>query len=61
MNESIVNTWMFIRYLVIGLYVGVVTVSGYAWWYLWNPEGPQISWTELTHFDECVEGKMPYR
>jgi len=60
MNESIVNTWMFIRYMVIGLYVGVVTVSGYAWWYLWNPEGPQISWTELTHFDDCVEGKMPY-
>jgi len=60
LDESIVNTWMFVRYLVIGLYVGVVTVSGYAWWYLWYEGGPRISWTEFTNFEECVEGKMPY-
>ena len=28
-EESIVNRWMFFRYLVIGLYVGIVTVGGY--------------------------------
>ena len=60
MDESIVNPWMFVRYLVIGLYVGIVTVTGYAWWYLWYDAGPQISWHEFTHFEECVEGKMPY-
>lgn len=36
-QEGIVNTWLFIRYLVIGLYVGCVTVAGFAWWYMFFP------------------------
>ncbi len=34
-NEGIVDQWLFIRYMVIGTYVGVVTVMGFVWWYLW--------------------------
>ena len=26
--------WLFVRYLVIGLYVGLATVGGFAWWFL---------------------------
>mmetsp|Transcript_35412 Transcript_35412/g.67767 ORF Transcript_35412/g.67767 Transcript_35412/m.67767 type:complete len:1022 (+) Transcript_35412:120-3185(+) len=59
-DESIVNGWMFFRYLVIGFYVGMVTVGGYAWWYLWNEHGPQMTWREFTHFDSCVEGEHAY-
>lgn len=33
-QDGIVNGWLFFRYLVVGLYVGIVTVAGYAWWYL---------------------------
>ena len=33
-SEGIVNGWLFIRYLVIGLYVGCATVGGYAWWFI---------------------------
>lgn len=51
---------MFFRYLVIGFYVGMVTVGGYAWWYLWNEHGPQMTWREFTHFDSCVEGEHAY-
>jgi Ca2+ transporting ATPase len=58
--ESIVDGWMFFRYLVIGLYVGLVTVGGYAWWFLWYAEGPQMTWSEFTDYEECVEGEKHY-
>ena len=31
------NRWLFVRYLVIGLYVGCVTCAGFAWWYTFAP------------------------
>ncbi|RMJ22328.1 endoplasmic reticulum calcium ATPase [Aspergillus sp. HF37] len=46
-DESLVGGWLLFRYLVIGTYVGCATVFGYAWWFLYNPEGPQISLWEL--------------
>lgn len=33
-DEGIVNSWLFIRYLVIGIYVGLATVGGYIWWFM---------------------------
>ncbi len=35
MSDSIVNKWLFVRYVVIGVYVGCVTVAGFAWWYMY--------------------------
>lgn len=35
MTDSIVNKWLVVRYLVIGIYVGCVTVAGFAWWYMY--------------------------
>jgi hypothetical protein len=32
-----VNRWLFVRYLVIGIYVGCATCAGFAWWYLSAP------------------------
>lgn len=37
-DDPIVNGWLFLRYLIIGVYVGVVTVYGFIWWYLYFPE-----------------------
>lgn len=39
--------------MVIGTYVGAATVGGYAWWFMFNSEGPQISFYQLRHFHHC--------
>lgn len=52
-DEALVDGWLFFRYMVIGTYVGAATVFGYAWWFMFNPAGPQISFYQLTHFHRC--------
>lgn len=46
-REPLVGKWLFIRYLVIGTYVGVATVFGYAWWFIFYEGGPQITFHQL--------------
>ena len=36
MDEPIVNGWLFVRYAVIGTYVGLATVAGFVWWFLYD-------------------------
>ncbi|KAF8626260.1 hypothetical protein AX15_004935 [Amanita polypyramis BW_CC] len=57
-REPLVGKWLFIRYLVVGLYVGCATVFGYAWWFMYYTGGPQISFYQLTHFHQC-HSKFP--
>jgi len=52
-DEALIGGWLFFRYLIIGTYVGLATVAGYAWWFMYNPEGPQISFWQLAHFHKC--------
>jgi Ca2+ transporting ATPase len=52
-DEPLVGGWLFFRYMVIGIYVGGATVFGYVWWFLYNPEGPQITFWQLSHFHRC--------
>ncbi|KIL68618.1 hypothetical protein M378DRAFT_158447 [Amanita muscaria Koide BX008] len=53
-REPLIDRWLFIRYLIIGFYVGCATVFGYAWWFVYYTGGPQISFYQLTHFHECA-------
>jgi Ca2+ transporting ATPase len=53
-DEPLVGGWLFFRYLVIGMYVGVATVGGYAWWFMFNSDGPQITFSQLTRFHRCA-------
>ena len=56
-EESIVDRWLFARYLVVGLYVGFATVGAFAWWFMRYEDGPMLTWTELTSFEHCVPGE----
>ena len=55
-TEAIINGWMFFRYMAVGIYVGLGTVGGFLWWYLYASNGPQVSYWQLTHFHDCVKG-----
>jgi Ca2+ transporting ATPase len=46
-DEPLVGGWLLFRYMVIGTYVGAATVFGYVWWFMYNAEGPQISYYQL--------------
>ncbi|CAK9264959.1 unnamed protein product [Sphagnum jensenii] len=60
MDEAIVNGWLFFRYVVIGAYVGLVTVGGFVWWFLYYENGPKLHWAELVSFDSCAERDTLY-
>ncbi len=47
MCDSIVNKWLFVRYMVIGVYVGCVTVAGFAWWYMYYAVSTSTSCANL--------------
>lgn len=46
-DEALVGGWLFFRYMVIGTYVGLATVGGYAWWFMFYEGGPKISFWQL--------------
>nr|AGN32970.1 calcium-translocating P-type ATPase [Trypanosoma rangeli] len=50
-EEPIVNGWLFLRYMVIGIYVGVATVGGFLWWFLSHG----FSWRDLTTYAACTD------
>merc|ERR1712226_1053958 len=53
-NETLITPWLFFRYCVIGGYVGVATVMASSWWFLYSPDGPEMTYWELTHFMQCT-------
>lgn len=59
LNDPIVTPWLFVRYLLVGTYVGAATVAGFVWWYLWYAAGPQMAFSDLTAYASCVD--MPGR
>eukprot|EP01064_Diplonema_japonicum_P023527 TRINITY_DN3395_c1_g1_i1.p1 TRINITY_DN3395_c1_g1~~TRINITY_DN3395_c1_g1_i1.p1 ORF type:complete len:1006 (+),score=295.38 TRINITY_DN3395_c1_g1_i1:1329-4346(+) len=46
-DEPIVSGRLFFRYMVVGTYVGIATVAGFAVWVMYAPNGPQVTWAEL--------------
>ena len=53
-REQIVDRWLLIRYLIIGVYVGIATVGSFGWWFMSYPGGPQMTWAELTSASRCI-------
>ncbi|PHH67268.1 hypothetical protein CDD81_3037 [Ophiocordyceps australis] len=52
-DEPLIGGWLFMRYLIIGTYVGMATVAGYAWWFMYYAQGPRIAFGQLTRFHHC--------
>lgn len=52
-DEALVTKWLFFRYMVVGTYVGVATVFGYIWWFMYYSAGPQVSFYHLRNFHKC--------
>lgn len=46
-NEPLVDGWLFIRYLIIGTYVGLATVGGFVWYLTKASRGPHLTWSTL--------------
>ncbi|KAJ7966509.1 Calcium-transporting ATPase [Quillaja saponaria] len=52
-SEAVVTGWLFFRYLVIGAYVGIATIAGFIWWFVYSDNGPKLPYSELMSFDTC--------
>uniref|UniRef100_H2ZGA0 Calcium-transporting ATPase n=1 Tax=Ciona savignyi TaxID=51511 RepID=H2ZGA0_CIOSA len=52
-KDSLINGWLMIRYCVVGGYVGFGTVGASLWWFMYAPNGPQLTWWQITHFMSC--------
>ncbi len=53
LHEPIVDRVGMLRYAAVGLYVGVATVLGFAYWFLYYAAGPQLTYWQLTHWSSC--------
>uniref|UniRef100_A0A8B9LIW0 P-type Ca(2+) transporter n=1 Tax=Astyanax mexicanus TaxID=7994 RepID=A0A8B9LIW0_ASTMX len=51
-KEPLISGWLFFRYLAIG-YVGAATVGAAAHWFLYDEEGPGVTYYQLSHFMQC--------
>ncbi|KAG4305366.1 hypothetical protein PORY_001536 [Pneumocystis oryctolagi] len=54
-DEPIVSLWLFIRYCIIGIYIGIGTIFGYVWWLMYYFKGPRITFYQLSHFHHCSD------
>jgi len=52
-KEPLISGWLFFRYMVIGGYVGAATVAGAAYWFMYDDEGPGVTFYQLSHFMQC--------
>ncbi|KQK13383.1 calcium-transporting ATPase 3, endoplasmic reticulum-type isoform X2 [Brachypodium distachyon] len=59
-NEAVVSGWLFFRYLVIGAYVGLATIAGFVWWFVYSENGPRLPYSELVNFDSCSTRQTSY-
>ncbi|XP_053310917.1 sarcoplasmic/endoplasmic reticulum calcium ATPase 3 [Spea bombifrons] len=53
-REPLISGWLFFRYLAIGVYVGLATVGAATWWFLYDEDGPHVTFHQLRHFMKCT-------
>jgi len=60
-NETLITPWLFFRYMAIGTYVGAATVGGAAYWFLFDPTGPQMSFWQLSNHMSCYASPEDFK
>ncbi|XP_018914251.2 calcium-transporting ATPase sarcoplasmic/endoplasmic reticulum type isoform X2 [Bemisia tabaci] len=60
-DEGLISGWLFFRYMAIGGYVGAATVGAAAWWFMYSPYGPQMTYYQLTHHLACSGGGEEFK
>ncbi|CAE7561741.1 ECA1 [Symbiodinium pilosum] len=57
-DDGLISGWVFFRYMVIGIYVGIATVGIFVYWYCFD-DGPDshtlVSISELMTWNTCAE------
>merc|ERR1719369_1382124 len=53
-TENLISPWLFFRYMAIGGYVGAATVFAAAWWFLYDPSGPQMNYYQISNHLSCI-------
>merc|ERR1719222_1813988 len=60
-NETLITPWLFFRYMAIGIYVGAATVGGAAYWFMFDPTGPQMSYWQLSNHMTCYASPEDFK
>jgi len=55
-DDPLISSWVFFRYCLIGLYVGIATVGSFIWWFVWDTDRGHttVSMTDLMGWGECA-------
>jgi Ca2+-transporting ATPase len=55
-DDQLISGWVFFRYMVIGIYVGIATVGIFIYWYTVAETGDGhslVTWDQLSNWSEC--------
>lgn len=56
-DDQLISRWTFVRFMVIGIYVGIATVGVFIYWYMYaehtGDNHTLVTWHQLTHWSEC--------
>lgn len=56
-DDNLISVWVFVRFLIIGLYVGFATVGIFIWWYVWGIDPSDgntlVTFTQLSSWAKC--------
>ena len=60
-DDQLISRWTFIRFMVIGVYVGMATVGIFIYWYLYADTSIDghtlVTWNQLSNWSECPNWK----
>lgn len=60
-DDVLINGWVFFRYMVVGIYVGLACVGVFAYWYMYYDASGDghtlLTFDQLTHWTQCHQWK----